>query len=234
VLLLTSRTVLRLRGEHELRVLPLPVPPAGGGRNAAELRVYASVNVFVERAYVVAPGFELTDDIAEAVAEICRRLDGLPLAIGLAAARGWLLPPQELLSRLGQRFSVLTGGERDLLERQRTLPNPLGWSFGLLSADAQALFARLGVFPGPISLSAVEAVAGDAGPASWEPGAGRAGDGHAGVAGPGRSRSARPQLSSLLTEQRQLCSTSICARARLAVALVWRCSARERPGGGAP
>jgi hypothetical protein len=182
------------------------------------------------------PGFELTDDNAEAVAEICRRLGGLAPAIGPAAARGRPLPPQELLSRLGQRFSVLTGGERDLLERQRTLPNTLGYSFGLLSADAQALFARLGVFPRPCTLSAVDAVADKvhAGPASWEPGAGRASDGHAVVAGPGRSRSARPQLSSLLTEQRQLCSTSICARAMLAVALVWRCSVREHAGGGEP
>jgi predicted ATPase len=234
VLLVTSRTVLRLRGAHDLRVLPLPVPPAGGGQGAAKLRAYPSVKLFVERAYVAAPGFELTDENAEAVAEICRRLNGLALAIGLAAAMGRLLPPEELLSRLGQRFSVLTGGERALLERRRTLPNTLGWSLGLLSADAQALFARLGVFPGPFTLTAVEAVAGDAGAASWRPGAGRASDGHAGVAGPGRSRSARPQLSSLLTEQRQLCSNSICARARLAVALVWRCSAREHPGGGEP
>jgi predicted ATPase len=233
VLLVISRTVLRLRGEHEFRVLRLPVPPAGGGRDAAELRAYASVNLFVERVYAAAPGFELTDN-AEAVAEICRRLEGLALAIGLAAARVRLLPPQELLSRLDQRFSVLTGGERDLLERQRTLRNTLFWSFGLLSADAEALFALLGGLPGAFTLSAVEAVAGDAGAASWEPGAGRASDGHAGVAGPGRSRSARPRLSSLLTEQRQLCSNSICARAMLAVALVWRCSAREHPGGGEP
>ena len=152
VLLVTSRTVLRLRGEHEFRVLPLPVAPAGGGRDAAELRAYASVNLFVERAYAAAPGFEPTDDNAEAVAEICRRLDGSALAIGLAAARVRLLPPQELLSRLGRRFSVLTGGERDLLERQRTLPNTLGWSFGLLSADAAGAVRPAGSVPGTIHL----------------------------------------------------------------------------------
>ena len=97
---MTSRTVLRLRGEHEPPVPPL-VPHAGGGRAAAELRANASVNLFVERAYAAAPGLELTDDNAEAVAEICRRLNGLALAIGLAAARLRLLPPQELLSRAG-------------------------------------------------------------------------------------------------------------------------------------
>jgi len=234
VLPVTGRTVPRPRGEHELRVLPLPVPPAGGGRDAAEPRAYASVNLFVERAYAAAPGFEATDDNAEAVAEICRGLDGLALAIGLVAARVRLLPPQELLSRLGQRLSVLTRGERDLMERQRILPDTLGWSFGLVSADAQALFARLGVFPRPFTMSRVEAAAGDAGSAYREPGAGRASVGHAEVAGPGRSRYARPQLSSLLTEQQQLCSNSMCALARLAAALVWRCSAREHPGGGQP
>jgi predicted ATPase len=235
VLLVTSRTVLRLRGVHELRVLPLPIPPAGGGRDAAELRAYASVNLFVERAHAAAPSFEPADDNAEAVAEICRRLDGLALATPLAAARGRLLPPQELLlSRLGRRFSVLTGGERDLLERQRPLPNTLNRSFGLPSADAHALFARLGVFPGSFTLSTVEAVAGDAGPASWEPGAGRASDGHAGVAGPGRSRSARPQVPSLLTEQRQLCSTSICARARFGRGARVAMLRSRAPGGGKP
>jgi hypothetical protein len=197
------------------------------------LRADASVSLLVERAYAAAPSLELTDDNAEAVAEICRRLNGLALAIGLAAARLRLLPPQELLSR-GRRFSMLTGGGCDLPERQRALPNTMDRSFGLLSADAQTLFARLGVFPGPFTLSTVEAVAGDAGPTSCEPGAGHASDPHAGVAGPGRSRSARPQLSSLVTERRQLGSRSICARARLAVALVWRRSAREHPGGGEP
>jgi predicted ATPase len=158
VVLVTSRTVLRLSGEHEFPVPPLPVPPAGAGRDPADLRRYASVSLFVERAHAVAPGFELTGANAGAVAEICRRLDGLPLAIELAAARVRLLPPQALASRLDQRFSVLTGGARDLPERQRTLRNTLDWSFGLLSAGEQALFARLGVFAGPFSLPAAEAV----------------------------------------------------------------------------
>ncbi len=158
VVLVTSRTVLRLSGEHEFPVPPLPVPPAGAGRDPADLQRYASVSLFVERAHAVAPGFELTDENAGAVAEICRRLDGLPLAIELAAARVRLLPPQALASPLDQRFSVLTGGARDLPERQRTVKNTLNWSFGLLSAGEQALFARLGVFAGPFSLAAAEAV----------------------------------------------------------------------------
>ena len=158
VVLVTSRTVLRLSGEHEFPVPPLRVPPPGVGRDPADLQRYASVSLFVERAHAVAPGFELTDANAGAVAEICRRLDGLPLAIELAAARIRLLPPQALASRLDQRFSVLTGGARDLPERQHTLRNTLDWSFELLSAGEQALFARLGVFAGPFSLPAAEAV----------------------------------------------------------------------------
>ena len=158
VVLVTSRTVLRLSGEHEFPVPPLPVPPPGVGRDPADLQRYASVSLFMERAHAVAPGFDLTDANAGAVAEICRRLDGLPLAIELAAARIRLLPPQGLASRLDQRFSLLTGGARDLPERQRTLRNTLDWSFGLLSAGEQALFAWLGVFAGPFSLPAAEAI----------------------------------------------------------------------------
>ena len=162
VALVTSRTVLRIRGEHEFAVPTLPVPQATAGGDTAGLLQYASVGLFVERARAAAPGFELTSQNAEAVAEICRRLDGLPLAIELAAARVKLLAPQALLSRLGHRFSVLTGGARDLPERQRTLRSTLDWSFGLLSAGEQALFARLGVFAGTFSLSAVETVGGEA------------------------------------------------------------------------
>jgi len=158
VVLATSRMVLRISGEHEFPVTPLPVPPAGAPPDPGQLRRYASVDLFTERAHAVSPGFELTGGNAAAVAEICRRLDGLPLAIELAAARVRLLPPQALAARLGQRFSLLTGGARDLPERQRTLKNTLDWSFGLLSAGEQALFARLGVFAGPFSLPAAEAV----------------------------------------------------------------------------
>ena len=174
VVLVTSRVVLRLRGEHEFAVPPLPVPPAGADGDAGDARAYASVSLFVERAHAAAPGFAMNSENAEAIAEICRRLDGLPLAIELAAARVRLLPPQALISRLGQRFSLLTGGARDLPERQRTLRNTLDWSYGLLSAGEQAMLARLGVFAGTFGLPATEAVCGQA--------AGReAGDpGHAG------------------------------------------------------
>jgi predicted ATPase len=162
VVLVTSRTVLRLSGEHEFAVPPLPVPPAGATPDPTDLLRYASVSLFTERAHAAAPGFELTAGNAPAVAEICRRLDGLPLAIELAAARVRLLPPQALASRLDERFSLLTGGARDLPERQQTLRNTLEWSFGLLSASEQALFARLGVFAGSFSLPAAEAVGADA------------------------------------------------------------------------
>ena len=158
VVLVTSRTVLLLRGEHEFLVPPLPIPPAAADADPAGLLSYASVGLFVERAHAADPGFELTAANAAAVAEICRRLDGLPLAIELAAARLRLLPPQALLARLDQRFSLLTGGARDLPERQRTLRNTLDWSFGLLSPAEQELFARLGVFAGSFGLPAAEAV----------------------------------------------------------------------------
>src|SRR5215471_6705278 len=170
VMLVTSRTVLRLSGEHEFPVPPLPVPPAGAAPDPADLQDYASVQLFVERAHAADPGFELTAENAGAVAEICRRLDGLPLAIELAAARSRLLPPQALLARLDDRMSLLTGGARDLPERQRTLRNTLDWSFGLLSPAAQALFSRLGVFPGSFGLEAGEAVGGahESGPAGQD------------------------------------------------------------------
>src|SRR6516164_7455640 len=157
VVLATSRAVLRLSGEHEFAVPPLPVPPAGVA-DPGQLRGYASVRLFAARARAAAPGFELTSGNAAAVAEICRRLDGLPLAIELAAARVRLLPPPALLARLDQRFTLLTGGARDLPQRQQTLRNTLEWSFRLLSAGEQALLARLGVFAGSFSLAAAEAV----------------------------------------------------------------------------
>src|SRR5215471_18212903 len=157
VALVTSRSVLRLGGEHEFAVPGLSLPEPGAQPRVAAVRDYGSVRLFVERARAAAPGFELTDSNAAAVAEICRRLDGLPLAIELAAAKARLLPPQALLDRLGDRMGLLTGGARDLPERQQTLRNTLDWSFGLLSPTEQALLARLGVFADSFSLPAVEA-----------------------------------------------------------------------------
>ena len=158
VVLVTSRIVPRLSGEHEVQVPTLPVPDATAGSGAAAVQKYAAVRLFVERAHAVAPEFRLTGGNAAAVAEICRRLDGLPLAIELAAVRVKLLPPQALLARQGDRMGLLTGGAVDLPERQRTLKTTLDWSFGLLPAGQQALFARLGVFAGTFGLPAVEAI----------------------------------------------------------------------------
>ena len=112
-----------------------------------ELAETDAVALFVERAQAVKPGFELNGD-ASAVAEICRRLDGLPLAIELAAARARILSPPALLERLGQMLPVLTGGARDLPDRQRTLSDTIAWSYGLLDEEEQRLFAKLAVFAG--------------------------------------------------------------------------------------
>jgi predicted ATPase len=165
VILVTSRTLLRLTGEYELCVQPLAVPPARRFVEARKLLEYPSVRLFATRARAAAPGFELTSRNAQAVAGICRALDGLPLAIELAAAWIRLLPPQALLARLDDRLNVLSAGARDLPERQRTLRSTLDWSFGLLSPAQQALFTRLGVFAGTFGLPAVAAICGDAGSA---------------------------------------------------------------------
>ena len=162
VILITSRTVLRLTGEYDLSVPPLPVPPVGLVSGTADLLRYPSVQLFVERARAAAPGFELTTRNAQAIAGICRALDGLPMAIELAAARIRLLPPQALLARLDDRMSVLTAGPRDLPERQRTLRSTLDWSFGLLSAEQKTMFPRLAVFVGPFDLPAAQAIGDDA------------------------------------------------------------------------
>ena len=169
VALVTSRMVLRLSGEHEFPVPTLAVPRAGADGGASHAQQYASVQLFTERAHAASAGFELTSENAEAVAEICRRLDGLPLAIELAAARIRLLPPQALLARIDDRLGLLTGGARDLPERQRTLRSTLDWSFGLLAPAEQALFACLGVFAGTFDLRAVAAVS-DGLAASPDPG----------------------------------------------------------------
>ena len=160
--LVTSRTVLRLSGEHEFTVPPLSVPETGAALEGESLEHYDAMRLFVERARAAKVGFELTRENAWPVAEICRRLDGLPLAIELAAARVRLLPPRALLARLGSRLGLLRGGARDLPERQRTLRSTMAWSYGLLGEDEQMLFARLGVFSGGFDLQAAEAVCGPA------------------------------------------------------------------------
>jgi predicted ATPase/class 3 adenylate cyclase len=156
--LATSRLPLRLRAEREYPVPPLALPPANG-TPPEQLLQYEAVRLFVERAQSVRAGFALTPEIATAVAEITRRLDGLPLAIELAAARVRLLPPAALLARLEKRLPLLTGGPRDAPARQQTLRDAIAWSYDLLTAGEQALFRRLSIFAGGFSLEAAEAVA---------------------------------------------------------------------------
>jgi predicted ATPase/class 3 adenylate cyclase len=157
-LLVTSRTPLRLRGERAYRVPQLDVPDLRRPAVAAEVAEYESVRLFVERAQAAAVDFTVSDENVEAVAEICVRLDGLPLAIELAAPRVRTLPPPALLRRLDQRLTLLTGGAQDLDERQRTLRGTIEWSYDLLLAKEKTLFARLGVFVGGCRLGAAEAV----------------------------------------------------------------------------
>jgi predicted ATPase/class 3 adenylate cyclase len=156
--LATSRLPLRLRGEREYPVPPLTLPPASGTAPEQLLQSEA-VRLFVARAHAVRAEFTLTPDTAPAVAEITRRLDGLPLAIELAAARVRLLPPAALLARLEKRLPLLTGGPRDAPARQQTLRDAIAWSYDLLSGDEQALFRRLAIFAGGFSMEAAEAVA---------------------------------------------------------------------------
>ena len=160
LVLATSRTPLRLRGEHELPVPPLPVPRREDAGDAAALARNPSVALFAARARAVRPDFRLGAASAPAVAEICRSLDGLPLALELAAARCGVLAPQELLARLERRLDVLTGGPRDLPARQQTLRAAIDWSHDLLERPARELFAALAVFSGGCTLAAAEAVCG--------------------------------------------------------------------------
>jgi predicted ATPase len=131
-MMVTSRLVLGVPGEVCWTVPPLHCPSAAAG--ASDIAASDAVRLFAARASERIPGFSLADVPVHVIGELCRRLDGLPLAIELAAARVRLLPPQALLSRLDERFSLLTGGARDLPGRQQTLRNTLDWSFGLLSA----------------------------------------------------------------------------------------------------
>src|SRR5215211_1856314 len=156
--LATSRTALRLYGEHEFPVPPLSLPDTGSLPPIEGLTRFEAVRLFVDRARAIRPDFSLTEENASAVIEICSRLDGLPLAIELAAARIKLLPPQAMLSRLGNRLKLLTGGARNLPERQRTLRNAIAWSYEMLDEEEKALFAKLAVFSGGSTLEGIEKV----------------------------------------------------------------------------
>lgn len=157
-ILVTSRTMLRLSGEHVFTVPSLALPEPDVDQPLERLEQYEAVRLFVERAQAANPDFALSQDNAHDVAEICRRLDGLPLALELAAARVRLLTPQALRVRLEGSLGLLTGGARDLPERQQTLNNTIAWSYGLLSEDEQNLFAQLSVFSGGFDLPAVESI----------------------------------------------------------------------------
>jgi len=157
-LLVTSRAVLHLNGEHEYPVFPLALPDLASLPTTEALARNAAVALFVQRAQAIRPDFRLTADNAQAVATICCRLDGLPLALELAAARVKLLPPQVLLARLNQRLRTLTGGPRDLPSRQQSLRTTIAWSWDLLTPAEQMLFRRLAVFAGGWTLEATEAV----------------------------------------------------------------------------
>jgi predicted ATPase/class 3 adenylate cyclase len=156
--LLTSREVLRLSGESDYPVPPLSLPDPKRLPPLERLTQYEAVALFIDRAVAVKPAFAVTHENAPAVAEICHRLDGLPLAIELAAARVRVLPPQRMLVELSHRLSFLMGGTRDLPGRQKTLRRTIDWSHGLLTADEQKLFRRLAVFVGGCALEAIEAV----------------------------------------------------------------------------
>jgi predicted ATPase len=158
--LVTSREPLHLRGEKEFPVPPLAVPDPQRRASLETLSQYAAVQLFIARAQDVKPDFAVTNQNAAAVAEICARLDGLPLAIELAAARVKLFAPEALLARLGNRLKLLTGGARDLPARQQTIRGTVDWSYHLLDAGEQTLFARLGVFVGGCTIEAAETVCG--------------------------------------------------------------------------
>jgi predicted ATPase len=166
--LVTSREPLRLRGEKVVPVGPLALPEAGAPAEIGRLADVPAVAFFVACARDARPDFKLTDANAAAVAEICRRLDGLPLALQLAAARLTVLSPGALLARLERRLPLLTRGPRDLPERQQTLRAAIAWSYDMLGAAEQRLFRRLGVFVGGFTLDAVEALI-EGGPDDLDP-----------------------------------------------------------------
>jgi len=157
-MIVTSRAPLRLRAERELPIPPLATPPPKQGSELQLLSQYSAVQLFIQRAQGNNPNFSVTNENAPAIAEICHRLDGLPLAIELASARIKILSPQALLARLEHRFDILRGGTVDLPERQHTLYKAIDWSYNLLSENEKRLFRRLAVFVGGCTFEAAEVV----------------------------------------------------------------------------
>ncbi|PYT00029.1 MAG: hypothetical protein DMF63_08650 [Acidobacteria bacterium] len=163
-ILVTSRLPLNIKIAHELKVAPLDLP--AGGASLADLSANPSVQLFSARARAAKPTFGLTDENKGPVAEICRRLDGLPLAIELAAARVKLLAPQSILDRLQNALNILTGGSADLPKHQQTMLDTIRWSYELLEEDEQILFRHLAIFTGGFTVEAAEYVANKSGPAA--------------------------------------------------------------------
>jgi predicted ATPase/DNA-binding CsgD family transcriptional regulator len=156
--LVTSRAALHIRGEHELPLPPLALPDPKKLPPPEELATVPAVALFLDRAQSVKPDLSLDHENAAAIAEICARLDGLPLAIELAAARIKLLPPNAMLPRMANRLNLLTGGARDLPTRLQTMRNAIAWSYDLLLPEEQVLFRRLAVFVGGFTIEAAEAI----------------------------------------------------------------------------
>ncbi len=161
--LVTSREPLRVRGEREVQVNPLPVPEFKQLDLPEQLRANASVMLFIQRASDLRPDFSLNEANAQQIAEICRQLDGLPLAIELAAARIRLLSPAALMERLGKRLGLLTEGARDAPNRQQTLRGTIAWSYDLLSPVEQACFRRMSVFVNGFMFEGAVAIANTSG-----------------------------------------------------------------------
>ena len=157
-IMVTSRAPLHVYGEHEFAVPPLSMPSSAATTAVGTLAQYPAVALFVQRAIAVKPDFEFNRENATAVIEICARLDGLPLAIELAAARVKVLSPSSMRTRLSSRLQLLTGGARDMPHRQQTLRGAIDWSYDLLSPAEQKLFRRLSVFVGGSTLEGAEAV----------------------------------------------------------------------------
>ena len=156
--LITSREPLNIYGEHVAQVNPLSLPAADGKHNPEQLVGYGAIRLFSDRAMAVKPNFTLDNDNARTIVEICRRLDSLPLAIELAAARINYLSPAALLNRLEDRLETLVGGPHDLPARQQTIRAAIDWSYDLLMPDDQALFRQIAVFSGSWTLEATQAV----------------------------------------------------------------------------
>src|SRR5438270_3325861 len=157
-ILVTSRAVLHVEGEYEFAVPPLSLPDPLHLPSIEELLQYGAVALFVQRAQMVKPQFVLSEDNAAALAQICIRLDGLPLALELAAARNKLLPPQALLGRLNHRLTVSTSGWHDARTRPQSLRDTIVWRYALLNTEEQRCFQRLAIFVGGSTLEAAEAV----------------------------------------------------------------------------